>query len=78
MTTAALFTVQPIEADTLKAKSTCIHVDAQSPIQAAQIALGETLCLHGSPRQARAVVWRLGEGYAPVSVTLYAQAAPRT
>jgi hypothetical protein len=72
LTIAEHFTVQPIEAGSEKAKSTCIHVDAQGPVQAAQIALGETLSLHGSPGCARAVVWRLGEDYSPVSITLYA------
>jgi hypothetical protein len=78
LTIAEHFTVQPLETDTHKTKPACIHVDAQGPLQAAQIALGEKLCLHGSPGHARAVVWKLGEDYSPVSVTLYAQTTPQT
>jgi hypothetical protein len=52
-------------------KSRCIHVDALSPVQAAEMALGETLVCHGAPDAARALVWRLGADYLPVSTRLF-------
>lgn len=52
-------------------KGTCIHVNAEGPIRAAEIALGETLCVHGRPELARAKVWHLSDDFSPVSVTLF-------
>lgn len=49
----------------------CHHVEAMSPTHAAEIALGETLSLFGSPKLVRARVWRLTEDFTPVSVLLY-------
>ena len=65
------FAVQPMAAPGVLDKSRCIQVDAAGPIQAAQIALGETLVCHGVPEAARAVVWRLGADYLPISTRLY-------
>lgn len=48
-----------------------IYVDARGPAQAGQLALGETLSLHGEPDRVRCKVWRLGDDYSPHSVTLY-------
>lgn len=68
---AARYSVQPMAEDGHPDKATCIHVDAEGPIRAAEIALGETLCVHGRPEQARAKVWHLSDDFAPVSVTLF-------
>lgn len=65
------FSVQPIADNGQPDKGTCIHVDAISPVHAAEIALGETLVVHSETHKPRAVVWRLGDDYAPISVTLY-------
>ena len=65
------FAVQPMAAPGVPDKSRCIQVDAFGPVQAAQIALGETLVCHGTPETARALVWRLGADYLPVSTRLY-------
>lgn len=54
----------------------CQHVEAMSPTHAAEIALGETLSLFGSPQLMRARVWRLKEDFTPVSVVLYSTDAP--
>ena len=49
----------------------CREVDALSPVQAGELALGETLSLQGMLADARAKVWRLGEDYLPHCVLLY-------
>ena len=49
----------------------CRHVDALSPVHAAELALGESLSLQGHVADTRAKVWRLGEDYLPHSVLLY-------
>jgi len=49
----------------------CVHVQALSPVDAAERVLHEKLKLSGPPCQLRAKVWRLGEDYQPVSVLLY-------
>jgi hypothetical protein len=71
LTSLEHFTVQPVAENGDADKGNCIHVDAQSPVQAAEIALGETLAIHGKPHAARAVVWKLGEDYSPICVKLY-------
>ena len=53
------------------ADGSTIHVEAQSPVQAAEIALGEILSVHGDAGQVRAIVWHLGDHFSPVSVRLY-------
>ena len=68
---AASYSVQPVAQDGQPDKSICIHVDAEGPVRAAEIALGETLCVHGSPENARAKVWHLSDDFSPVSVTLF-------
>jgi hypothetical protein len=65
------FSVQRVADDGEPDKTGCIHVDALSPVQAAEIALGETLVIHGDRKLARAVVWKLGDDYSPMSVMLY-------
>ena len=52
--------------------SSCVHVQALSPVDAAERVLHEKLKLSGHACQLRAKVWRLGEDYQPVSVLLYA------
>ena len=49
----------------------CRHVDALSPLHAAELALGESLSLQGNVADTRAKVWRLGEDYLPHSVLLH-------
>ncbi|HEY4202102.1 MAG TPA: hypothetical protein VGM83_16230 [Devosiaceae bacterium] len=68
------FTVQPFAENGRRDNATCIHVEAMGPIQAAELALGETLAVHGTPDCARAMVWKLNDDYSPVSVTLYRSA----
>ena len=67
------FSVQPIENGMLVAKSSCVHVEAMGPVQAAEQVVGETLSVTGAPEHARAVVWSLAEDFTPVAVTLYSQ-----
>lgn len=66
------YSVQPVAENGLPETGACIAVDAKSPVQAAELALGETLVMRGEHRKPRAVVWSLGDDYAPISVTLYA------
>ena len=72
MTALKHYSVQPVAGNGLPEKASCIPVDAKSAVQAAEIALGETLVVRGENRKPRAVVWSLGDDYAPISVTLYA------
>lgn len=51
--------------------SGCVHVEARSPVDAAERVLHEKLTLSGHPAHVRAKVWRLGEDYQPVSILLY-------
>jgi hypothetical protein len=66
------YSVQPVAESGLPKPGVCIAVDARSSVQAAEIVLGETLVMRGENRKPRAVVWSLGDDYAPISVTLYA------
>lgn len=66
------YSVQPVAENGLPEPGACVPVDAKSSVQAAEIVLGETLVMHGENRKPRAVVWSLGDDYAPISVTLYA------
>ena len=66
------YSVQPIGAHGEPVKNICIHVEAKSPVHAAELVLGEALVTQGKPQQARAIVWRLGDDYQPVSTTLFA------
>lgn len=74
---AARYSVQPVTLDGQPNKGTCIHVDAEGPVRAAEIALGETLCVHGRPENARARVWHLSDDFSPVSVTLFRPATEK-
>jgi hypothetical protein len=65
------FGARPVAKNGDADKGNCIHGDAQSRIQAAEIALGETLAIHGNPHAARAVVWKFGEDYSPICVKLF-------
>lgn len=71
LSAASRYSVQPMTSEGQPDKSTCIHVDAEGPVRAAEIALGETLVIHGRPEQARAKVWHLADDFSPVSVTLF-------
>jgi len=62
------FSVQTVGND---AENHTLHVEAQGPVQAAEIALGETLSVHGDAEQMRAIVWHLTDDFTPVRVTLY-------
>jgi len=72
MQDAQHFTVQPCthQDGDLKVEG-CIHVDALSPVDAAERVLKEPLTVCGSPQQLRAKVWRLADDFTPVSVLLY-------
>ena len=64
------FSVQPckLAEGELKAGE-CIHVQAASALQAAKLAIGETLALHGTVVRAR--VWHLGRDYTPQRTDLF-------
>lgn len=66
------FTVQPCSHEHGEpCFSGCIHVEALSPVDAAERALREQLSLSGPAGRLRARVWRLGVDYQPISVLLY-------
>lgn len=65
------FSVQPVSPDGVPDKTVCIHVEARGPVQAAELALGESLVAQGPVSSLRALVWRLAEDYTPVSVALF-------
>lgn len=65
------FSVQPVDANGVPDKAICIHVAARSPIQAAEIVLGETLATQGPVSRLRALVWKLAEDYTPVRIPLF-------
>lgn len=70
MKTLDHFSVQPVD-DMDNREGHCIHVEAMGPVQAAELALGETLVNHGDPASIRAIVWRLGDDFMPISIKLY-------
>lgn len=70
MKTLDHFSVQPV-AEMDNRQGPCIHVEALGPIQAAELVLGETLANHGDPGRIRAIVWRLGDDFSPISIKLY-------
>lgn len=65
------FSVQPVDASGVPDKAICVHVEARSPIHAAEIALGETLATQGPVTRLRALVWRLADDYTPVRIPLF-------
>lgn len=68
------FSVQPVDPNGVPDKAICIHVEARSPVQAAEVALGETLVTQGPVARMRALVWKLADDYTPVSVALFVPA----
>lgn len=64
------FSVQLVEQSGVE-NSDCRHVEALSPVQAAQRVLGETLSLFGQPDKVRARVWRMNDDFTPTCVALY-------
>lgn len=70
MKTLEHFSVQAVT-DASDIKTECIHVEAFGPVQAAELALGETLSTHGDPQSVRATVWKLGDDFSPISIRLY-------
>jgi hypothetical protein len=72
MTPSKHFSVQPCIAQGREiVLGECIHVEAMSPVQAAELALGESLSIQGEQNRARAKVWRLSDDYSPISTILY-------
>lgn len=65
------FSVQPVDANGVPDKAICIQVEARSPVQAAEIVLGETLAMQGPMTRLRALVWKLAEDYTPVRIALF-------
>ena len=64
------FSVQPVTGG-VPDKNTCLHVEANSPVQAAALVLGATYVTHGKPADTRALVWKLAEDFTPVSIALF-------
>jgi hypothetical protein len=65
------FSVQRINEDGSVDKSGVIAIEAPSALKAGEAALGRRLALHGSSKNAKAVVWRLTAGLEAISTTLY-------
>lgn len=65
------FSVQAVGTDGRPVEGSCTAVDARSPIHAAELVLGTTLAAHGKMEHAKAMVWRMGEDFQPISTTLY-------
>ncbi|MGB3335823.1 MAG: hypothetical protein WBA73_01445 [Devosia sp.] len=64
------FSVQLVT-DGVPDKNTCFHVEANSPVQAAELVLGATYVTHGKPADMRALVWKLAEDFTPISIPLF-------
>ncbi|HZY67585.1 MAG TPA: hypothetical protein VFE52_03315 [Devosia sp.] len=64
------FTVEPV-GDPGDHVPTFIHVEAMSPVHAAEVALGESLQHFGSQDVLRAKVWTMGDNFTPTCCKLY-------
>lgn len=69
----SMYSIEPVpEVGAKSGPANLIHVEAQSPVGAAEKALGERLSASGSSGQLRCRVWWLDDQFRTISLPLYA------